>query len=107
MIARIWHGRTHPGDADAYENLLRSDVLPGIARREVPGYRGAHLMRRTLDDEVEFVTVLWFDSLDDVKAFAGEDHERAYVPERARLLLSSFDARSRHYEIVLTPEETI
>lgn len=104
MISRIWHGMTARADARAYEGLLLTEVLPGIAGRAIPGYRGAHLMRRDLGDEVEFVTILWFDSIESVKSFAGQDHEAAYVPERARRLLARFDERSRHYDVVLAPD---
>lgn len=99
MIARLWHGWTSEGNADAYENLLTGEVLPGIERRAV-GYHGAYLLRRDLEDEVEFVTVTLFDSLDAVRAFAGADHEAAVVPEAARRLLARFDERSAHYEVV-------
>ena len=70
MIGRIWHGWTSPENADAYEQLLRSEVLPGICRIE--GYRGVQLFRRPEGDEVEFVTLTLFDSLDAVRRFAGE-----------------------------------
>ncbi len=103
MIARIWHGWTSPGNADAYEALLRSEIFQGIAGRAIPGYRGIHLLRRDRDGEVEFVTVMWFDSLEAVRAFAGEDHEAAVVPPKARELLLRFDARSAHYEVVEGP----
>jgi len=103
MISRIWRGWTVPGEADAYEALLRTEVLPGIAGREIEGYLGAHLMRKDGTPDVEFVTVLWFDSLDSVRAFAGEDYEVAYVPPKARALLSRFDATSSHYEVLLSP----
>lgn len=100
MIQRVWRGWTTPEDADAYETLLLTDVLPGIAARGVPGYRGASLQRRDTSDGVEFMTVLSFESLDAVRAFAGEDHEVAYVPDRARRLLTRFDERSAHYTLV-------
>lgn len=103
MIARIWYGWTTPENADAYEELLRNEVLPGIAGRAIEGYRGPHLLRREVGDEVEFVTILRFDALSSVRAFVGEDHEVAYVPPAARELLSRFDERSAHYEVVLTP----
>jgi heme-degrading monooxygenase HmoA len=102
MISRLWHGWTTRDNADAYENLLRKEVLPGIHR--VRGFKGAHLLRRDLPDEVEFVTITLFDSLDAVKEFAGEDYEVAVVPPQARKLLSRFDARSAHYETVLRGE---
>jgi antibiotic biosynthesis monooxygenase (ABM) superfamily enzyme len=103
MVSRIWHGWTTPANAPIYERLLLSEILPGIEAKGLPGYRGAHVLRRDHGDEVEFVTILWFDSLDAVRAFAGEDHEQAYVPPEARELLARFDARSRHYETLLVP----
>ncbi|MEJ2108224.1 MAG: hypothetical protein P8X48_13005 [Acidiferrobacteraceae bacterium] len=99
MISRIWHGWTTPANADAYEELLKSEIFVGIQEREIAGYRGIHLLRRDSSDEVEFVTIMWFDSLDAVRAFAGEDYEVAVVPPKARALLSRFDARSQHYEV--------
>ena len=99
MIGRIWHGWTAPEDADTYENLLKTEIFPGIASKNVPGYRGIQLFRRPLSGEVEFITIMWFDSWDAVKQFAGEDYETAYVPPKAREVLSRFDERSQHYEI--------
>ena len=99
MICRIWHGWTTPGNADAYEHLLRTEIFEGISGRHIAGYRGIELLRRPLDASVEFVTIMWFDSLDDVRAFAGEDYEVAVVPPAARLLLQRFDGRSAHYEV--------
>jgi len=99
MIARIWHGWTKPSNADAYESLLKSEIFIGIQDRRIAGYKGIQLFRRELGDEVEFVTVMWFDSIDAVRAFAGEDYEVAVVPSKARALLSRFDARSQHYEV--------
>jgi len=102
MISRIWHGWTTPGNADAYEALLKEEVFTGIRNRQIAGFREIQLYRRSLGDEVEFVTVMWFDSLDAVRAFAGEDYEVAVVPAKARALLSRFDARSQHYEVQFT-----
>lgn len=99
MISRVWHGWTTPANADSYESLLKSEIFIGIRNRQIPGYRGIHLLRRNLDDEVEFVTVMWFDSMDAVRVFAGKDHELAVVPAKARALLSRFDERSQHYEV--------
>jgi heme-degrading monooxygenase HmoA len=103
MISRIWHGWTALENADAYETLLRSEILPGIANRGIRGYRGAHLLRRDVPEEVEFVTILWFDSIEAVREFAGPEFEHSVVPEKARRLLSRFDARSQHYETVVAP----
>lgn len=105
VISRIWHGWTTPGNADAYESLLKNEIFPGIKNRQMSGYRGIHLLRRDSEDEVEFITVMWFDSIEAIRAFAGEDYEVAVVPPRARALLSRFDARSQHYEVKSTPNE--
>ncbi len=99
MISRVWHGWTTPANADAYETLLNSEIFMGIKNRKIAGYRGIHLFRRNIGKEVEFVTVMWFDSLEAVRVFAGEDYEACVVPQKARALLSHFDARSQHYEV--------
>lgn len=99
MILRIWHGWTAPENADAYEALLKTEIFPGIAGKRIAGYRGIELLRRDAGEEVEFITQMRFDSLQSVKDFQGEDYETAYVPEKARQVLSRFDDRSQHYEI--------
>ncbi|NIN69195.1 MAG: antibiotic biosynthesis monooxygenase [Anaerolineae bacterium] len=99
MTSRLWHGWTTPENADSYESLLKSEIFRAIQRRQIAGYRGIHLLRRNLGDEVEFITIMWFDSMEAVSTFAGEDHELAVVPPKARALLSRFDARSQHYEV--------
>lgn len=103
MIARIWHGWTTPGNAPAYERLLRAEVLPSIAAKQMPGYHGAHVFRREDGDEVAFLTILWFDSLEAVRALSGDDYEVAYVPPQAQAVLSRFDARAQHYDVLETP----
>ncbi len=100
MIARIWHGWTSAADAGAYERLLREEIFTTIEAKQVAGFRRIELLRRPAGaGEVEFVTIMLFDTLDDVKAFAGEDYEAAYVPARAREVLARFDQRSQHYEV--------
>jgi hypothetical protein len=100
MIARIWHGWTTTANADAYENLLRKEIFPGIVAKGVAGYRGIQLLRRPLSpEEVEFITIMEFDSWEAVREFAGEDYDRAYVPPKARQVLARFDDRSQHYEV--------
>ena len=100
MIVRTWRGWTTPENADVYERLLKTEIFPGIEAKGVPGYLGIELLRRTLDDgEVEFSTMMRFESMDAVRAFAGEDYETAYVPDAARAVLSRFDPRSAHYEV--------
>ena len=105
MISRIWHGWTTPSNADAYEALLLNEIFVGIQGRQIPGYRGIQLLRRQSGDEVEFVTIMRFDSLQAVRAFAGDDYEAAVVPPRARAILAHFDERSQHYEVKITQEE--
>lgn len=99
MIARLWHGWTSSANADAYEHLLRHEIFAGITARAIPGFRGIDLLRRPSGELVEFVTVMWFESLDAVRAFAGPDYEVAVVPPAARALLSRFDERSAHFEV--------
>jgi len=99
MIGRIWHGWTTLGNAEAYESLLKSEIFTGISDRQIAGFKEIQLFRRNLGEEVEFVTIMWFDSIEAVKVFAGEDYEVAVVPPKARRLLARFDARSQHYEV--------
>ncbi len=99
MINRIWHGWTTPANADAYEDLLNEEIFVRIHDREIRGYRGIQLLRRDIGDEVEFVTIMRFDTLEAVLNFAGEDFEAAVVPPKARALLTRFDKRSQHCEV--------
>lgn len=103
MIARLWRGWTTPGNADAYQFIVSTGVLPSIAARGVAGYHGAYLLRRDVGNEVEFATIMHFESLDAVIAFAGDDYETAYVPPRARAVLRRYDERSAHFEVLLRP----
>ena len=100
MISRIWHGWTSHANADAYERLLRAEIFPGIVGRAIPGFHSIELLRRADGDEVEFVTIMHFDSFDAVRDFAGANYESAVVPPKARALLSRFNAASRHYEVI-------
>ncbi len=99
MIARIWHGWTTPDNADVYEALLEEEIFVGIRNRRIRGFRDVQLLGRDLGQEVEFITVMRFDSRAAVREFAGEDHEAAVVPPRARAVLARFDPRSQHHEI--------
>jgi heme-degrading monooxygenase HmoA len=99
MISRIWHGWTTPAKADTYEALLRTEIFEGIKNRDIPGFLEIDLLRRDQPNEVEFVTIMWFESLDAVRTFAGADYEVAVVPPAARAVLSHFDARSAHYAV--------
>ena len=102
MIKRIWHGYTTPENADAYERLLETEVFPGIEAKKIPGYRCIELYRRKLGQEIQFTTVMSFDSLDNVIAFQGEDYAAAYVPEAAQKILQRWDVRSSHHEVRIT-----
>lgn len=100
MILRIWHGYTTPENADAYEALLKQEVFHGIESRGLSGFEGIELLRgKSAEGEIEFVTILRFAKIGDVKSFMGDDYEAAYVPDEARKLLKRFDARARHYDL--------
>jgi heme-degrading monooxygenase HmoA len=99
MISRIWRGWTSKDNANAYDVLLRNEIFPSILDRNIIGLRRIELFRTPDGDDVEFVTVMWFETMAAIKAFAGEDHEVAVVPEKARALLKRFDERSRHYNV--------
>jgi len=99
MIARLWRGWTSRENAEAYEGLLISQIFPAIRKRGIDGFQSIELMRRQSGDEVEFVTLMVFASMEAVRAFAGDEYEIAVVPEGARALLSRFDERAAHYEV--------
>lgn len=99
MIARIWHGWTTAENADGYEAHLRPELLPGLSK--VAGFRGSYLMRREVGDEIEFITMILWDSLESVKAIAGEDYEKAVIPEDRKKYLKRFDAKAAHFEVVI------
>jgi antibiotic biosynthesis monooxygenase (ABM) superfamily enzyme len=99
MISRIWHGWTSPGNADAYESLLKEEIFVNIAKRQIKGYESIQLLRRNLAEETEFITIMRFASIEAVKEFAGEKYGKSVVPENARKLLLRFDSNSQHYEV--------
>ncbi len=99
-IRRIWHGWTTLERAEDYQDLLRQEVFPGIEAKNIPGYRAIELLRRDHESEVEFITVMTFDSLRNVVDFQGKDYKRAYVPESARKILKRWDDFSQHYEVL-------
>lgn len=84
MIGRIWHGWTTHQNADVYEDLLKTEIFPGIAAKNIQGCQGVRLFRRLVGEEVEFIVIMNFESLEAVKQFAGEDYEHAYVPSKAQ-----------------------
>jgi heme-degrading monooxygenase HmoA len=97
MIARVWHGYTTPEHADAYEKMLKPELLPGISK--VPGYRGSYLLRNSADNEVEFITIILWDSIDSIRAVAGTNYENAVIPEDRMQYLARYDAKAKHYEV--------
>ena len=100
MICRVWRGWAMPENADAYERIVRGEVIPGIETRKIAGFRHIDLMKRDLDDEVEFQTLMWFDNLAAIKAFMGEDYSVSHVPRQARAVLKRFDEHAAHYEVI-------
>jgi heme-degrading monooxygenase HmoA len=99
MISRIWHGYTTKSDADTYENLLQNEIFIGIKNRNIEGYKGIQLLRQELPGETEFITVMWFDSIDAVIKFAGKEYETSIVPDKAQKVLSRFDKTFQHYTV--------
>lgn len=104
MISRIWHGYTTAENADRYQSIVTGEVIPGILAMKIPGFKKIELFRKALDTEVEFITVMWFQNIDSVRAFMGEDFAQSHVPPRAREVLSRFDARAQHYDVLLATE---
>jgi heme-degrading monooxygenase HmoA len=97
MIARHWRGWTAANNADAYERLLKETVLPGL--KVIAGYNGGYIFRKDLTDEVEFVVVNFFESLDSVRKFAGENYATAVFEPAAKRLLSRIEPEAAHYEV--------
>ena len=100
MIGRIWHGWTKRADAKAYEEMLQTEILPSIAARNIQGYHGAELFIREDGDEVEFVTLLRFDSMDAVREFAGADEGKPVIFPKAEALIARME-HARHYRIAI------
>jgi heme-degrading monooxygenase HmoA len=101
MIARVWRGWTTVEDADAYEKLLREKVYPELYK--INGYKGGYILRKDSKDEIEFVTVNLFESLDAVKKFAGPEYETPVFEPEARRLLSKVEPIARHYDVKKSP----
>ena len=98
MITRLWRGWTAAENADAYERFLLDELFPSM--REIAGFREADVLRRPDGDDVSFITLLRFESLDDVRSFAGEDYDAPVIEPRARALLSRYDTQVLHFETV-------
>ena len=100
MIVRIWHGYTTLENAPKYEHILKNEVIEGIKDMKVKGFRKIEVLTRELEDQTQFTTIMWFDDIESVKQFAGEDYEKCYVPDVARSVLSDFDRISVHHELI-------
>ena len=98
-IIRTWKGWTSIENAPVYEEMLINEVFPTVKKKGVHGLEKVSISTRTLKEEVEFFLVLQFDSIDAVKIFAGEDYEKAYIPENARKVLNRFDTTTEHFEL--------
>ncbi len=103
MIARVWHGTTTPENADPYESMLKPELLPGISK--VPGFKGSYFLRRNVGNDVEFITILLWESIDALKAFAGPDYEVSIIPEDRRKYLKHHDEHAAHYEVISSPQQ--
>ena len=101
-VARIWRGWTTVENADAYQAIAENEVFPAILERRIPGLVNALVMRAddVVDAEVEFTTIIWFDSLDSVRNFMGDDYRRAHMPENARAVLKRFESEAKHFHLV-------
>lgn len=100
MICRTWHGWTTLANAKTYEAIVLGEVIPSIECLGIPGFRHIDLLRRDLGEEVEFTTLMWFDDVDAVRAFMGDDYAVSHVPAAARAVLSRFDSRAAHAEVL-------
>jgi hypothetical protein len=100
MVCRMWRGWTSRANAQAYDSYLKNELFPRVERELAPrGYRGFHLLRLDRGEEVEFVTMLWFDSIESVQSFAGANYETPVISEKARGLLAHFADRCEHYDL--------
>lgn len=107
MIARIWHGYTTNANAAAYEDLVSSKIFRDIERKAGDGLKGVQLLKRDLGEEVEFTTIIWFQDLETVKLLTGDDYETAYVPDEAKKLLSRFDKKVTHSQLIYSSEDRL
>jgi len=95
-IKRVWHGWTTKENAASYQTILNEQVLPGIEAKNIPGYQKIEVLRIEQDDEVEFVTIMTFASLQNVIDFQGANYTRCYLPAAAQQVLKHWDQESTH-----------
>jgi hypothetical protein len=99
-VKRIWHGWTTIENAQSYWSVLSGTVIPGIEAKSIEGYRGIEVLRRDHESEVEFVTIMTFDSIQSVVNFQGENYEQSYVPDVAQAVLKRWDTTASHYQVL-------
>ncbi|MEO6329192.1 MAG: antibiotic biosynthesis monooxygenase [Ginsengibacter sp.] len=99
MIARIWHGFTSFENADAYEKFLKTEFMPAVEKKNIRGYRKFQLLRKEETNEVAFITIMWFDTMEQIKDFAGDDYEIAVIHPIALSLLKRYDSHSKHFDL--------
>ena len=97
MIARLWRGQATNAQADAYFRHVTGTVFPSL--KDLAGHRGAWLLRRQAEGQTEFLALTLWESLDSIRAFAGDDIDTAIVEPEARAVLADFDDFARHYEV--------
>ncbi|MEM0982553.1 MAG: antibiotic biosynthesis monooxygenase [Planctomycetota bacterium] len=109
MIARLWHGYTTPENADAYQDVLVNTVMPGVEAKGMDGYLGYHSLRNDAfvgpdgEAEVQFITITWFETEEQITQFVGDDSKVSHVPDVARKVLKRWDERVEHYRQVTSP----
>ncbi len=96
MIARHWRGWTNLKDADKYEAVLRNKVFRSL--KQIEGYCGGHVLRLD-EEESEFIVLNFFETLEAVRKFAGQNYETPVFEPEAKRLLSRFDTVAKHYEV--------
>src|SRR5512139_263723 len=102
MIARMWRGSAINEKADDYVKHLQQSVVPGL--RQIEGFRGIYLLRRDSSDTVEFLVLTFWESMESIRKFAGENPEVAVVAPAAQALFREYDALVEHFDIVLNLE---
>ena len=99
MICRQWRGWATHDNAPKYQRILTEEVVPSIEARRIPGFRRIIMLRRDVGNEIEFSTIMWWDSLEAIKGFVGDDIEAVHVPPAAHAVLSRYDQKATHYEV--------
>jgi heme-degrading monooxygenase HmoA len=97
MIVRAWRGRARAESAEVYQTHVTTSVFPRL--RQIDGFIGGRVLRRTVDAQVEFLVETEWASLDAIRAFAGDSPDLAVVEPEARAVLAEFDRRVEHFEV--------